>query len=67
MGLLTPLVFTIVTIGLFGISTAPMVDDVFAEHDKEWGYNGPVPVGILEDKPGEEKPVPGKPGEEKPK
>ena len=35
-GLLAPLVLTIVTIGLFGISTVPMVDDVFAEQDKEW-------------------------------
>ena len=34
-GLLAPLVLTIVTIGLFGISTVPMVDDVFAEQDKE--------------------------------
>ena len=34
-GLLAPLVLTIVTIGLFGISTVSMVDDVFAEQDKE--------------------------------
>lgn len=34
-GLLAPLVLTIVTIGLFGISTVPMVNDVFAEQDKE--------------------------------
>ena len=34
-GLLAPLVLTIVTIGLFGISTVPMVDDVFAEQYKE--------------------------------
>ena len=37
MGLLTPLlVFTMITIGLFGISKAPMmVNDVFAEKNKE--------------------------------
>lgn len=32
---LTPLVFTLIAIGLFGISTASMVDDIFADKDKE--------------------------------
>lgn len=32
---LTPLVFTVIVIGLFGISTAHTIEDVFAEKNKE--------------------------------
>ena len=34
-GLLTQLIFAVIASGLFGISTASVIDDIFAEIDKQ--------------------------------